>query len=112
VVRAPLLADDDPQSKLSNLIQNASLARVGIAVELGIVLAQALTALWFYRLFRSVEAFAATWPTMPWPFGLDPGLGRCGLPGPRPRQLPVPNRRQQPADPSRRLPARSGSRDS
>jgi len=44
--------------------------------------------------------------------GLDPGLGRCGLPGQRPRQLPVPNRRQQPADPSRRLPARSGSRDS
>jgi hypothetical protein len=35
------------------------LARVGIALEMGIVLFQALTAVWFYRLFRSVDTFAA-----------------------------------------------------
>lgn len=59
VVRGQLLAEDDPQGTLTNLMQDEALARVGIALELGIVLAQALTALWFYRLFRSVDAFAA-----------------------------------------------------
>ena len=59
VVRAQLFAADDPQSTLTNLMEHDSLARVGIALELGIVLAQALTAAWFYRLFRSVDTFAA-----------------------------------------------------
>lgn len=58
VIRGQLLADD-AQDTLSNLVQDESLARAGIALELGIVLAQALTALWFYRLFRSVDGFAA-----------------------------------------------------
>jgi len=59
VVRGQLFAADDPNGTLSNLVAHESLARVGIALELGIVLAQALTAVWFYRLFRSVDTFAA-----------------------------------------------------
>ena len=59
LVRGQLFAADDPQGTLSNLMQHGSLARVGIVLELGIVLTQALTALWFYRLFRSVDTWAA-----------------------------------------------------
>jgi hypothetical protein len=49
----------NPAETLSHVIDHDGLARVGIAVELALVLTQALTALWFFRLFRSVEAFAA-----------------------------------------------------
>jgi hypothetical protein len=59
VVRAQIFTGGDPQGTLSNLVENGWLARAGIALELGIVLAQALTAVWFYRLFRSVDTFAA-----------------------------------------------------
>ena len=45
LVRGQLFAADDPQGTLSNLMQHGSLARVGIVLELGIVLTQALTAL-------------------------------------------------------------------
>lgn len=59
VVRGQLYAADDPPGTLSNLIEHGSLARFGIVLELGIVLAQALTAVWFYRLFRGVDTVAA-----------------------------------------------------
>lgn len=59
IVRTQLFADDDPDGTLANLMEHEWLARVGIALELGIVLFQALTAVWFYRLFRSVDTFAA-----------------------------------------------------
>ncbi len=59
IVRAQLFVAGDPERTLSNLVQHESLARLGIALELGIVLTQALTAVWFYRLFRSVDAVAA-----------------------------------------------------
>jgi hypothetical protein len=59
IVRAQLFADNDPHRTLSNLMEHESLARVGIALELGIALFQALTAVWFYRLFRSVDSLAA-----------------------------------------------------
>ncbi len=59
LVRAQLFADNDPHRTLSNLMEHEWLARVGIAMELGIALFQALTAVWFYRLFRSVGTFAA-----------------------------------------------------
>lgn len=44
---------------MSNLVEHTSTARLGIVLELGIVLTQALAAVWFYRLFRSVDSFAA-----------------------------------------------------
>lgn len=58
VVR-PALAADDAATTLANLQDHEALARLGIALEMGVVLAQALTALWFYRLFRPVDRFAA-----------------------------------------------------
>jgi len=59
IVRAELFADGDPQETLSNLTEHQSLARIGIALEMGIALTQALAAVWFYRLFRGVDTFAA-----------------------------------------------------
>ncbi|WP_275588367.1 DUF4386 family protein [Microlunatus panaciterrae] len=47
---AQLFTAQDPRSTSSNLMGNETLAQVGIALELGIVLAQALTAVAFYRL--------------------------------------------------------------
>ena len=40
-------------------MEHEALARIGIALELGVVVTQALVAVWFYRLFRGVDAFAA-----------------------------------------------------
>ncbi len=59
LIRPQLYAPGDPTATLNNLVDNQGLARVGVVLEMCIVLAQALTALWFYRLFRSVDAFAA-----------------------------------------------------
>ena len=59
LVRGQLFVADDAQATLSNLMEHGSLARVGVVLELGIVLAQALTAVWFYRLFRGVDTLAA-----------------------------------------------------
>jgi hypothetical protein len=59
VLRGQFFADDDPAGTLANLIDDEGLARVALAVELGVVVFQALTAVWFYRLFRSVDPFAA-----------------------------------------------------
>jgi hypothetical protein len=59
VVRAQIVVDADPAATLANLTDRESLARLGVLLELGIVLTQTLCALWFFRLFRSVDAFAA-----------------------------------------------------
>lgn len=59
LIRNQLFVPDDPQGTLANLTRLESLARLGIAVEMSVVITQALVALWFYRLFRSVNAFAA-----------------------------------------------------
>jgi hypothetical protein len=59
LVRPRLFDTSDPEATLTNLIEHETLARLGIALELGIVVTQALTAVWFYRLFRSVDNFTA-----------------------------------------------------
>lgn len=58
VVR-PQLQADDPATTLAQLSSSPALAGAGVALELGIVLTQALVALWFVRLFRRVDAIAA-----------------------------------------------------
>jgi hypothetical protein len=55
-----LFAADDPNSTLANLVTHESLARALVAVELLMVVAQALTAVWFYRLFRTADPLAAS----------------------------------------------------
>jgi uncharacterized membrane protein YidH (DUF202 family) len=58
-VRSQLFVDGDPAATLANLVEHESLARLGVALELLTVLTQALAAVWFYRLFRTVDQFAA-----------------------------------------------------
>src|SRR5205823_9757745 len=59
LIRPRLFHPDDPAATLADLVQHESLARAGVAVELLIVLTQALAAAWFYRLFRTTHPFAA-----------------------------------------------------
>jgi hypothetical protein len=44
---------------MRNLVEREQLARVGVALELGTATFQALAAVWFARLFRDTDAFAA-----------------------------------------------------
>ena len=59
LIRSRLFAAHDPAATLANLVANESLARAGIALELLIVLTQALAALWFFKLFRAASPVAA-----------------------------------------------------
>ena len=59
LIRGQLYVADDAEATLANLTGNESLARLGLVTELGIVITQALVAVWFFRLFRSVSAPAA-----------------------------------------------------
>ena len=59
IVRPRLHVDGEPAATLANLVGNAGLARIGLVLELGLVTAQAVTAVWFYRLFRPANPNAA-----------------------------------------------------
>lgn len=59
IIRPMLFDPDSAVATLGHLVENEMLARVGIGLELALVGAQALVALWFYRLFRHVDTFAA-----------------------------------------------------
>jgi hypothetical protein len=59
MIRPGLFAPGDPELTLMQLLANASLARAGIAFELGVVITQAMAAVWFFRLFRGVDVVAA-----------------------------------------------------
>jgi len=58
-VRSELFVTDDPAATLANLVDRVPLARLGIAADLTVVLTQALAAVWFFRLFRNENSFAA-----------------------------------------------------
>jgi len=59
LIRNQLFVADNAEATLANLLQHESVARLGIVLEMGVVITQALVALWFYRLFRGVNSFAA-----------------------------------------------------
>jgi hypothetical protein len=59
LIRSRLYDADDPATTLANLVEHEGLARAGIALELGVVLTQALVAVWFFRLFRGTDELAA-----------------------------------------------------
>ncbi|MEV8636680.1 DUF4386 domain-containing protein [Streptosporangium sp. NPDC051023] len=60
LIRPRLFTADDPGATLAHLVDHESLARAGVALELLIVVTQALTAAWFYRLFRTAHPLAAS----------------------------------------------------
>ena len=59
LIRNQLFVAGDPGATVANLTEHEFLARLGIVMEMGVVITQALVALWFYRLFARVNAFAA-----------------------------------------------------
>ena len=59
VIRSQLYVAGDAVTTASNLVSHEGLARIGVAVDLGAVLTQALAALGFYQLFKVVNHFAA-----------------------------------------------------
>ena len=59
LVRTQLFVASDPAATLANLVEHEALARAGVALELLVVLTQALAAAWFYRLFRSADPVGA-----------------------------------------------------
>ncbi|GAA1984067.1 DUF4386 domain-containing protein [Isoptericola halotolerans] len=59
IIRPMLFDPTDATTTAANLVDQEALARLGVALELALVAAQTLTALWFFRLFRRVDSFAA-----------------------------------------------------
>lgn len=59
VFHSKIYVSSDPQKTLTNLIEQESLSRVRLLFELLIVLSQALAALWFYKLFRTISEWRA-----------------------------------------------------
>ncbi len=55
----PQVYDADPQRTLTNLTEGETIARVRLLLEFVIIVSQALTAVWFYRLFRNINEWAA-----------------------------------------------------
>ena len=49
----------DPEQTLMNLINLESIARTRLLLEFAIVISQALTAVWFYKLFKNSDEWAA-----------------------------------------------------
>jgi hypothetical protein len=58
MVRPKLSVEGDPAATLDNLTTQQGLARLGVVLEMGIVVTQALAAIWFYKLYRSVRPVA------------------------------------------------------
>lgn len=50
---------EDAQKTLTNLMDLESLARTRLLLEFTIIVSQALTAVWFFRLFRNINEWAA-----------------------------------------------------
>ncbi|MDQ2701393.1 MAG: DUF4386 domain-containing protein [Pseudomonadota bacterium] len=59
LIRPELYAPASAHQTLAQLAGNVALARVGIVFELGVVVTQAMAAIAFFRLFRSVDVVAA-----------------------------------------------------
>lgn len=57
--RSKLYVEGDALATTTNLISHPGLARFGVAAELGLVAFQALVAIWFFKLFRTVDSFAS-----------------------------------------------------
>ena len=58
-IKSQIFVEGNPADTASKLLEKESLARVGITFEILLVLTQALTAMWFYKLFKKLDSFAA-----------------------------------------------------
>ena len=58
-IRSQIFVEGNAADTVSKLLEKEPLARVGIAFEILLVLTQALTAMWFYKLFKKLDSFVA-----------------------------------------------------
>ena len=58
-LRPRLIDADDPAATLANLTDHADQAHLLVLLEMGVVLTQALAAVYFYKLFRPINPTAA-----------------------------------------------------
>lgn len=65
VFHSKIYISSDPEKTLANLAEFETLSRVRLLFEFLIVLSQALAALWFYKLFRSISEWEA-WAVGVW----------------------------------------------
>ncbi|MCX2681283.1 DUF4386 domain-containing protein [Galbibacter sp. EGI 63066] len=59
VFHPQIFVSNDPEKTLTNLINLESLSRIRLLFEFVLIIAQALTAVWFYRLFKDINNWAA-----------------------------------------------------
>jgi len=59
VFHPQIFVSGDPENTLTNLINIESTARIRLLLEFAIVVSQALTAVWFYKLFKNINEWAA-----------------------------------------------------
>lgn len=59
IIHPQIFVTDVPEETLNNLINKEALSRTRLLFEFGIILSQALAAVWFYKLFKSVNEWAA-----------------------------------------------------
>jgi len=59
VFHPQIFVSGNPEKTLANLIDLESTARVRLLFEFAIVISQALTAVWFYKLFKDINEWAA-----------------------------------------------------
>jgi hypothetical protein len=60
VLHPRIFVTDDPQKTLNNLINLGTESRLRLIFELIIIVSQALAAVWFYKLFREINKWAAS----------------------------------------------------
>ncbi len=58
LIRPAIYVEGDAAATLANLQDKKALAHLGVMLEMGIVVTQALAAIWFYKLFREVRIVA------------------------------------------------------
>lgn len=59
IFHAQIFVSGNPQKTLENLTNLESISRIRLLFELAIIVSQALTAVWFYKLFREINGWAA-----------------------------------------------------
>ena len=59
VFHPQIFVSDNPEKTLTNLLELESTSRIRLMLEVVIIASQALTAVWFYKLFREINAWAA-----------------------------------------------------
>ncbi|MEO2052819.1 MAG: DUF4386 domain-containing protein [Allomuricauda sp.] len=59
VFHPQIFVTGDPEKTVENLIHLESTARIRLLLEFAIVVSQALTAVWFYKLFKDINSWAA-----------------------------------------------------